>query len=97
VYAATIHYLKAVKALGSHSDGRAVVAQRKKMPAVDPLFGDGRIREDGRKIHPMYLYRVKKPSESTGEWDLYTLVKKVPGEEAFRPIRDGGCALIGGR
>jgi branched-chain amino acid transport system substrate-binding protein len=94
VYAGVLHYLKAVKALKSDADGKAVVDQMKKMPTDDPLFGKGTIRSDGRKIHPMYLYEVKKPSESKGPWDYYKLVKEVPGEQAFRPIDQGDCNLV---
>ena len=93
VYASVVHYLKALKALKSDGDGKAVVDQMKKMPTDDPLFGKGSIRADGRKIHPMYLYEVKKPAESKGKWDYYKLIKEIPGEEAFRPLNEGGCSL----
>jgi branched-chain amino acid transport system substrate-binding protein len=88
VYAAVLHYLKALKALKSDADGKAVVDEMKKMHTDDPLFGKGVIRVDGRKMHPMYLYEVKKPSESKGEWDLYNLIKEVPAEQAFRPLSE---------
>jgi len=94
VYAGVTHYLKAVKALKSDADGKAVVEEMKKMPTDDPLFGKGTIRADGRKIHPMYLYEVKKPSESKGPWDYYKLIKEVPGEQAFRPMDQGDCSLV---
>ena len=94
VYSAVLHYLKALKALKSDADGKAVVEQMKKMPTDDPIFGKGKIRQDGRKLHSMYLYEVKKPSESKGEWDLYKLVKEVPADQAFRPIDKGDCPLI---
>ena len=94
VYASVLHYLKSVKALGAHADGAAVVAQMKKLPTDDALFGKGYVRVDGRKIHPMTIYQVKKPSESKGEWDLYKPVRTVAGEEAFRPLADGGCAMV---
>jgi branched-chain amino acid transport system substrate-binding protein len=94
VYSGVLHYLKAVKALKSDADGKAVVDQMKKTPTDDPLFGKGAIRPDGRKIHPMYLYEVKKPSESKGSWDYYKLVKEVPGEQAFRPMDQGDCNLV---
>src|SRR3954452_15971042 len=93
VYASVLHYLKAVKALKSDADGKAVVDEMKKLEADDPLFGKGNIRADGRKIHPMYLYEVKKPAESKGPWDYYKLVKEVPGDQAFRPMDQGGCTL----
>src|SRR4051812_4362601 len=95
VYSSVIHYLKAVKALKSDADGKAVVEQMKKTPTDDPIFGKGSIRADGRKIHPMYLYEVKKPAESKGPWDYYKLVKEVPGDEAFRPLDQGNCPLVG--
>jgi branched-chain amino acid transport system substrate-binding protein len=96
VYAAVLHYLKALKALKSDADGKAVVDEMKKIPTDDPLFGKGVVRADGRKMHPMYLYQVKKPSESKGEWDLYNLVKEVPADHAFRPEKEGSCPLIAG-
>ena len=97
VYASVLHYLKAVKSLGSHSDGAAVVARMKQLPTDDALFGKGTIRADGRKLHPMYLYAVKAPGESKGEWDLLRQVRVVPGEEAFRPLQEGGCEMVRGR
>jgi branched-chain amino acid transport system substrate-binding protein len=71
-----------------------VVAAMKAMPTDDPLFGKGTIRADGRKIHPMYLFQVKSPAESKGEWDYFKLVSTIPAEEAFRPLKDGGCPLV---
>jgi branched-chain amino acid transport system substrate-binding protein len=94
VYAAILHYLKAVAKLGSASDGRAVVEAMKAIPTDDPLFGKGRIREDGRKLHPMYLFQVKTPAESTGKWDVYKLVSTVPADQAFRPLSEGNCPLV---
>ena len=96
VYAGTLHYLKAVASLKSKDDGKAVVAEMKKMPTDDMLFGKGTIRADGRKVHPAYLYEVKKPSESKGLGDIYKLRATIPAEEAFRPLKDGGCALVKG-
>jgi len=94
VYAAILHYLKAVAKLGNASDGKAVVEAMKAMPTDDPLFGKGRIREDGRKLHPMYLFQVKTPAESTGKWDVYKLVSTVPADQAFRPLSDGNCPFV---
>jgi branched-chain amino acid transport system substrate-binding protein len=94
VYAATLHYLKALAALGSDGDGAAVVAKMKELPTDDPLFGQGTIREDGRKIHDMYLFQVKTPEESQGEWDYYNLRATIPAAEAFRPLEEGGCPLV---
>jgi len=96
VYAAVLHYLKAVEALKNDEDGKAVVAKMKELPTDDPLFGKGTIRQDGRKIHDMYLFEVKKPGESKGAWDYYKLRATIPAAEAFRPLKDGGCPLVSG-
>lgn len=93
VYAAVMHYLKAVQAVGS-KDAAAVMAKMKEMPTDDPLFGKGVVRADGRKVHDMYLFRVKKPGDSKGEWDLYETVATIPADKAFRPLADGGCPLV---
>jgi branched-chain amino acid transport system substrate-binding protein len=94
VYSATLHYLKAVAALKSSSDGKAVIAKMKEIPTDDPLFGKGTIRADGRKIHPAYLFEVKKPEESKYAGDYYTLRATIPADEAFRPIKDDNCPMI---
>jgi branched-chain amino acid transport system substrate-binding protein len=96
VYSAVLHYLKAVEALKSDADGKAVVSKMKELPTDDPLFGKGTVRADGRKIHDMYLFEVKKPSESKGPWDYYKLRATIPAAEAFRPLKDGGCPLVSG-
>jgi branched-chain amino acid transport system substrate-binding protein len=96
VYAAVTHYLKAVEALNSAVDGKAVVAKMKEVPTDDPLFGPGVIRPDGRKIHNMYLFEVKKPEESKYPWDYYKLRATIPAVEAFRPLAQGGCPLVSG-
>jgi branched-chain amino acid transport system substrate-binding protein len=96
VYSAVTHYLKAVADLKSDGDGAKVVAKMKSMPTEDKLFGKGEVREDGRKIHPMYLFEVKKPAESKGPWDLYKTRATIPAAEAFRPLKDGGCPLVKG-
>jgi branched-chain amino acid transport system substrate-binding protein len=93
VYAGALHYLKAIEAL-KDKDATKVMAKMKEMPTDDPLFGKGKIRPDGRKIHDMYLFEVKKPSESKGEWDLYKLLATIPAEQAFRPMAEGGCSLV---
>ena len=85
VYSGVLHYLKAVEALKSDSPGDKVVAKMKELPTDDPVFGKGRVRQDGRKIHNMYLFEVKKPSESKGAWDYYKLRSTIPAEQAFRP------------
>jgi branched-chain amino acid transport system substrate-binding protein len=95
-YAGLLHYLKAVEALKDTKDGAKIVAKMKEMPTDDALFGKGVIRADGRKIHDLYLFEVKKPSESKGPWDYYKLISKIPGDEAFRPVKDGGCPLVSG-
>lgn len=94
VYSAVLHYLKAVEALKSDADGAKVVAEMKKLPTDDSLFGKGLIREDGRKIHDMYLFEAKKPDESKGDWDLYKLRVTIPAAEAFRPLDQGNCPLL---
>jgi branched-chain amino acid transport system substrate-binding protein len=92
VYGATLHYLKAVDALdGASVNGKAVVDKMKDLPTDDPLFGKGTIRADGRKLHNMYLFQVKKPEDSKYPWDYYTLVKTIPAEQAWRPLNEGGC------
>jgi branched-chain amino acid transport system substrate-binding protein len=94
VYSAVMHYLKAVHALGSDADGAKVVAKMKELPTEDRLFGKGQVRADGRKIHDMYLFEVKKPAESKGPWDYYKLRATIPAAEAFRPIDQGDCPLV---
>lgn len=95
VYAVTLHYLKAAVALnGELKDGAKVVAKMKEIPTSDPLFGQGRIRIDGRNTPPAYLFRAKTPLESNGSWDLYDLVDTIPGDRAFRPLNEGGCPLV---
>jgi branched-chain amino acid transport system substrate-binding protein len=96
VYSAVLHYLKAVEALKNAADGKAVVAKMREMPTDDPLFGEGSIRADGRKIHNMYLFEVKKPAESKGPWDYYKLRATIPAAEAFRPLKEGNCPLVSG-
>lgn len=96
VYSAVTHYLKAVSDLKSDGDGAKVVAKMKSMPTEDKLFGKGEVRQDGRKIHPMYLFEVKTPAESKGPWDLYKTRATIPADEAFRPLKDGGCPLVKG-
>jgi len=93
VYSAVTHYLKAVEALKG-DDGTKVIAKMKEMPTDDPLFGKGTIRPDGRKVHPAYLFEVKKPNESKGAWDYYKLRATIPAEQAFRPVDQGDCPLV---
>jgi branched-chain amino acid transport system substrate-binding protein len=96
VYSAILHYLKAVAALKSDADGRAVVAKMKELEPDDLLFGKGMIRADGRKLHPAYLFEVKKPEESKYPGDVYNLRATIPADEAFRPMKDGHCPMISG-
>jgi branched-chain amino acid transport system substrate-binding protein len=97
VYSSSLHYLKAVTAMGAaqaKQSGAATVARMKAMPTDDDCFGKGSIRVDGRCIHPSYLWEVKKPSESKGPWDYYKLLGTTPADEAFRPLDKGGCSLV---
>jgi branched-chain amino acid transport system substrate-binding protein len=95
VYSSLIHYFKALEALGGNPhDGRAVVAKMKELPTDDPLFGKGSIRADGRKIHPAYLFEVKKPSESKYPWDYYRLIATIPADEAWLPLEKSVCPLV---
>ena len=93
VYSAVLHYLKALAQVNSDGDGKALVAKMKALPTDDGLFGQGTIRADGRKIHPMYLFEVKTPADSKGAWDYYKLVDTIPAAAAFRPLDQGECAL----
>jgi branched-chain amino acid transport system substrate-binding protein len=93
VYSAITHYLKAVQA-GKTDDGTKTIAKMKELPTDDPLFGKGRVRIDGRKIHPAYLVEVKKPSESKGPYDYYKIRATIPADQAFRPLNEGGCSLV---
>ena len=93
VYAGALHYLKAVKAANS-TDATVVAAKMRDLPTDDPLFGKGSVRVDGRAVHDMLFFEVKKPEESKGPWDFYKLIKTIPGPEAFRPLSEGGCPLV---
>jgi len=96
VYSSVTHYLKALEALKSDADGAKVVEKMKELPTEDKLFGKGSIRQDGRKIHPMYLFEVKKPEESKYPWDYYKVRATIPADQAFRPLADGKCPLVKG-
>ena len=93
LYSATMHYLKAIEAIGT-DEAPKVMEQMRAMPINDFFARNGKIRIDGRMVHDMYLFEVKKPEESKGEWDLYKLLATVPGDEAFRPLDKGGCPLV---
>ena len=96
VYSGTLAYLQAVAAVGSAKDGKAVVDKMKTMTFDDPLFGKSTVRQDGRALHPAYLFEVKKPEESKYPGDLYKLKATIPADEAFRPLKDVGCQLVKG-
>jgi len=95
-YAATLHWMKAIAAMDKAKarDGALVVAKMKEMPTDDPLFGKGRIREDGRTIHDMYLWQVKTPAESKEPYDYLKLIASIPGDEAFRPMSSDACPML---
>lgn len=93
VASAVLHYLKAVKAAGT--DGtEAVMAKMRELPVDDFMTKNGKVREDGRVIRDMYLFKVKAPAESKGSWDYYSLIKSVPGDQAFRPLAESECPLV---
>ncbi|MBI0433874.1 ABC transporter substrate-binding protein [Roseomonas sp. KE0001] len=96
-YSGVLHYLKAVADLGlpaAKASGAEVVRRMQAMPTDDDCFGPGTLRADGRKIHPSYLFEVKAPGESRGAWDYYNLRGTLAAEEAFRPLKEGGCPLV---
>jgi branched-chain amino acid transport system substrate-binding protein len=95
-YAATLHYLKAVNALGvakAKTDGALTVAKMKELPVQDPLFSNSSIRSDGRTLHDMFLFQVKTPAESQSAWDYSKVLQTIPAAEAFRPLSEGGCKI----
>jgi branched-chain amino acid transport system substrate-binding protein len=92
-YSAVMHYLKAVQAAGT-ADADAVAAKMKEMVIIDFFASKGKIREDGRMVHDMFLAEAKKPSESKGPWDLLTIKAVIPGDQAFRPLSESVCPLI---
>lgn len=95
-YSVVTQYLNAVQATGTDG-GLAVVNKMKEAPYNDPLFGNGQIRADGRRVHDMYLFEAKAPNESRGPWDYYKLVRTIPGEQAFRPLsHPDNCAATRG-
>ncbi|HZR75138.1 ABC transporter substrate-binding protein [Bradyrhizobium sp.] len=94
-YAAVLHYLKTLEALGGNPhDGAKVVAEMKKLPTDDPLFGKGPLRADGRRLIPAYLFEVKKAAESKGPWDYYKLIATISAEDAAKPLEASECPLI---
>ncbi|WP_029877604.1 ABC transporter substrate-binding protein [Xanthobacter sp. 126] len=93
VYSSIMHYLKAVEAAGT-KDTNTVLAKMREMPIDDPLFGKGEVRIDGRAVHDMFLFKVKAPAQSKGEWDVYETLATIPAAQAFRPLNEGGCPLV---
>jgi branched-chain amino acid transport system substrate-binding protein len=91
-YSATLSYLKAVKAAGT-KDTEAVTKKLKELP-VDDAFAQGKVLENGRMVHDLYLFEVKKPSESKKPWDYYKQLAVVPGDKAFPAAKDSGCPLV---
>lgn len=85
--------MKAIEASGT-DDAKKVMAKMREMPINDGFAKGGKLREDGRMVHDMYVYEVKKPSESKGEWDYYKLREIIPGDQAFRPLKDSACPLV---
>jgi branched-chain amino acid transport system substrate-binding protein len=92
-YSATLHYLNAVKAAGTE-ETKAVLEKMRATPVRDAFTDNGVLREDGRMVHSMFLLQVKKPEESKAPWDYYKVLAEVPGDQAFRPMKDGGCPLV---
>ena len=94
-YSAVMNYLQAVKAANT-LDGPAVIKQLKSKPINDFVIRNGHIQDDGSLVHDMYLYEVKKPSESKGEWDLYKVISTIPGAEAFKRPKGNECPAVKG-
>lgn len=93
VYSSVRHYLKAVVAAKS-DEAKTVIAKMREVPIEDEVVRNARLREDGRMVHDFYVFQVKKPAESKGEWDLYDLVATIPGDQAFRPLAQSACPAI---
>ena len=93
VYSAIRHYLRAIAAAGT-DEAKAVMAKMREMPVNDFYAKNGHVRADGRLVHDMYFAQVKKPSETTKPWDYYNILRVIPGDQAFRPLADGGCPLV---
>jgi branched-chain amino acid transport system substrate-binding protein len=93
IYSSVLHYLNAVKAANT-TDPAAVMKIMKATPINDMFARNGRIREDGRMVHDMYLFEVKMPAESKVRWDVYKLLATIPGDQAFQPLEASRCPLI---
>jgi branched-chain amino acid transport system substrate-binding protein len=94
IYSAVKHYLEAVAAGADPEDGRATMAEMKKLPVDDVIFGKGTLRADGRNLHPVYLFQVKSPADSKSEWDVFKTLSSVPADQAYRPLNEGGCKMV---
>jgi branched-chain amino acid transport system substrate-binding protein len=93
IYSAIRHYVRAIEAAGT-DEAKAVMAKMRDIPVNDFYAKNGKVREDGRMVHDMYFVQVKKPEESTGPWDYYKILSTIPGDQAFRPLDEGGCPLV---
>ncbi|HEV2512531.1 ABC transporter substrate-binding protein [Bosea sp. (in: a-proteobacteria)] len=93
VYSSVRHYLKAVASAKS-DEAKTVIAKMRELPIEDEVVRNAKLREDGRMVHDFYVFQVKKPAESKGEWDLYDLVATIPGDQAFRPLAQSACPAI---
>jgi branched-chain amino acid transport system substrate-binding protein len=93
VYSAVRHYITSIKAAGT-DEAKAVMAKMRELPVSDFYVRNGRVREDGRLVHDMLFVQVKTPAESRGPWDYYKILGTVPGDQAFRPLAEGGCPLV---
>jgi branched-chain amino acid transport system substrate-binding protein len=92
-YSAVRHYLKSIEAAGT-DEAKAVMAKMREIPVNDFFAHNGHLREDGRLVHDMYFAQVKTPAESTKPWDYYKILATIPGDQAFRPMSEGGCPLV---
>jgi len=93
VYSAVRHYIASIKAAGT-DEAKAVMARMRELPVNDFYVRNGHVREDGRLVHDMLFVQVKTPAESKGPWDYYRILGTVPGDQAFRPLAEGGCPLV---
>jgi branched-chain amino acid transport system substrate-binding protein len=93
VYSAVRHYIAAIAAAGT-DEAKAVMAKMRELPVNDFFASNGHLRQDGRLVHDMYFAQVKTPAESTKPWDYYKILGTIPGEQAFRPMAQGGCPLV---
>jgi branched-chain amino acid transport system substrate-binding protein len=93
MYSSVRHYLRSIEAAGT-DEAKAVMAKMREIPVNDFYAKNGRVREDGRMVHDMYFVQVKAPEESSGPWDYYKILSTIPGDQAFRPLEEGGCPLV---